>query len=139
MACGADSVARLTAEGVGVGQGGKTVAEPAAIGGAPGLACCIAASRVAISPGEGVGSSLNGEANTGEVKVVEVVPSLPTSATAHGVGDGVADVGNGVTAGAQAVAPNKQTQTTKAVASLKCIMSLTGLLLELLPIMSRLR
>jgi hypothetical protein len=140
-------------EGVGVEQGGITVVEPGAVVGAPGLACCIAASRVAISAGEAVGSSVNGEANTGELKVVEVLPPLPISVVAHGftdVGDGDADMGEGeigvdvganrgggVAAGAQAVTLDKQTQTANVMAGLKRMMSLPGLLLELLHIISR--
>ncbi len=109
---------------MGVEQGGKAVVGPAAVVGAPGFACCIAASRVAISAGEGVGNSASGEANTGEVEVVEELPLLPVSAVAQGVGDGFANVGvcsetgGGVAAGAQADTTNRQAQTASLVANL---------------------
>ncbi len=150
---GAGNVARLAAMGVavgvGVGHGGKVVVEP--VVGAPGLAFCIAASRVAISAGDGVGSSVSGEAKTGEVNVVDVLPPLAASEGAQGVveisvgvGNGDADVGDaeigvgvctatggGVAIGAQAVTINRQTQTANVMANLKCMMSLPGLHLSI--------
>ncbi len=147
--CGAGNVARMAAigvaVGVGVGHGGKVVVEP--VVGAPGLAFCIAASRVAISAGDGVGSSVSGEAKTGEVKVVDVLPPLAASegaqgvvGTSVGVGNGDSDVGGaeigvgvctatggGVAIEAQAVTTNRQTQAASAVINLECMMSLPGL------------
>ncbi len=130
---GAAGVTRLTAEGVGVAHGGKTVV------GAPGLAFCIAASRVAISAGEGVGSSVSGEAKTGEANVVDVLPPVTASAAAQGVGDGLANVDEGdagvgvcpervggAATGAQAVAINRQAQIANFVASLTSIASSPG-------------
>ncbi len=136
---GAAGVTRLTAEGVSVEHGGKTVVGPAAVVGAPGLAFCIAASRVAISSGEGVGNSVSGEAKTGEANVVDVLPPVTDPTGAQGVGDGIADVADGdagvgvctemvggAATDAQAVAINTQTQTASVVASLSGIASSPG-------------
>jgi len=126
---------------VDVGHGGKTVAEPAAVVGAPGLACCIPASRVAISAGEGVGNSVSGEAKTGEVKVVEVLPPVPDSLVAQGagVGDagsenggvGVTETGGGIEAGAQPVMIARQAHIATSVADLNRIMLLPKRMLQL--------